>query len=76
METNIPIAKTFMKNVKIVNCMKGSAWMFPSGIAPFGNSQRFLHKNQIRPVRNTKVKHLENNYYTIISTTLIVQYLE
>ena len=56
-----------MKNVKIVNCMKGSAWMFPSGIAPFGNSRHFLHKNQIRPVGNKKVKPLENDYYTIIS---------
>ena len=40
--------------------MKGSTWMFPSGIAPFGNSQHFLHKNQIRPGGNKKVKPLEN----------------
>ena len=52
----------FMKNIKIVNCMKGFAWIFPSVIAPFGNSQHFLHKNQIRPVGNKKVKplHISN----------------
>ena len=47
--------------------MKGSAWMFPGGIAPFGNSQHFLHKNQIKPVGSKKVEPLENNYYTTTS---------
>ena len=28
----------FMKNVKIINCMNGPAWMFFGGIARFGNS--------------------------------------
>ena len=36
-------------------------------VSPFGNSQHFLHKNQMRPLRNKKVKLLENDYHTIIS---------
>ena len=54
----------FMINVKIINCMKGSA---PGGIAPFGNSQHFIHKNQIKPVGSKRVEPLEKNFYTITS---------
>ena len=52
----------FMKNVKIINCMKESTWMFPGGIALFGNNQHFLHKNQIKSVGSKMVEPLENNY--------------
>ena len=57
----------FMKNVKIMNYMKKSAWMFPCSIAPFENSQRFLHENQIKPVGRKSVEPPENNYHTITS---------
>ena len=36
----------FMKNIKMVDCMKGSAWEFPTGISPFGKCQHFLYKNK------------------------------
>ena len=32
----------FMKNNKMANCMKRSAWTFPTGISPFGNCQHFF----------------------------------
>ena len=33
----------FLKNIKIVDCMKGSAWEFLTGISSFGNCQHFLY---------------------------------
>ena len=38
-----------MKNMKMVDCMKGSAWEFPTGISPLGNCQHFLYENQSTP---------------------------
>ena len=58
----------FMKNVKIINYIKRSAWMFPCSIAPSGNSQRFLRENQIKPAGRKSVEALENNYHTITSS--------
>ena len=54
-----------MKNVKIINYMKRSSWVFSCSIAPFGNSQHFLYENQIKPVGRKSVEPLENNYHTI-----------
>ena len=41
--------------------------MFPCSIAPFENSQRFLHENQIKPVGRKSEESPENNYHTITS---------
>ena len=57
----------FMKNVKIINYMKRSAWMFPCSITPFENGQRFLHENQIKPVGRKSVEPPVNNNHTIKS---------
>ena len=57
----------FMKNVKVINYMKRSAWVFHCSIAPFENSQRFLYENQIKPVGRKSVEPPENNYHTITS---------
>ena len=57
----------FMKNVKIINYMKRSAWMFPCRIAPSENGQCFLYEKQIKPVGRKSVVPLENNYHTITS---------
>lgn len=56
----------FMENLKVTSCMQSSAWGFPGGVAPFGNSQNFLHRHQITPVKN-KYKPAQNNYHTVIS---------
>ena len=45
--------------------MKRSAWMFPCSLAPFENSQRFLHENQIKPVERKSVEPSENYFHTI-----------
>ena len=55
----------FMKYVKIINYIKMSSWMFPSGIAPFQNSKHFHNGNQIKPVRRKSVEPPKNNYHTI-----------
>ena len=56
----------FRKNIKIVDCIKGSAWEFPTGISPFDNRQHFLNKKQIT---FTKVlgKPFQHNYHAIMS---------
>ena len=53
--------------VDVMQFTKRSAWMFPCSIAPFENSPRFLHENQIKPVGRKSVEPLENNYPTITS---------
>ena len=37
----------FMKNIKTVNCMKGSAWEFPTDIYPFCNCQHFCIRTKL-----------------------------
>ena len=44
----------------MMNCMKGSAWEFLTGIYPFGNCQHFLYKNQTTP---TKVQGKPSQHY-------------
>ena len=56
----------FMKNIKMVDCVKGSAWEFPAGISPFGNCQHFLYKNQITPTK-VQGKLSQHNYHAIVS---------
>ena len=56
----------FMKNIKMVDCMKGSAWEFPTGISPLGNCQHFLYENQSTP-KKVQSKDFQRNYYAIVS---------
>ena len=46
--------------------MNGKAWVFPTGIAPLGNSHHFLYQEQIALARARKSAP-ENNYQTIIT---------
>ena len=50
----------FMKDVEFINYMKRLAWVFSSSIAPFENSQRYLHENQIKPVERKSVEPPED----------------
>ena len=56
----------FMKNIKMVDCMKGSAWKFPTGISPLGNCQHFLYENQSTP-KKVESKDFQRNYHAIVS---------
>ena len=55
-----------MDNLKIINCMRGKAWLTPKRVAPFGNCNNFLFNQQKsvakRPPPNTLL-----NYYTVLS---------
>ena len=52
--------------MRIIKCMNGIAWEFPTGIAPLGNSHHFLYQEQIAQARAMKSAP-ENNYQTIIT---------
>ena len=52
--------------IKMVDCKKGSAWEFPTGISPFSNCQHFLYKNQITPTK-VQGKPSQYNYHAIVS---------
>ena len=52
--------------MKMIKCMNGIAWEFPTGIAPLGNSHHFLYQEQIARARARKSAP-ENNYPTIIT---------
>ena len=55
----------FMKNIKIVDWMKGSPSEFPTEISLFSNYQNFLYKNLITPTKfQGKPQH---NYHAIVS---------
>lgn len=55
----------FMKNIKMIDCMQGSAWEFPAGISPFGNCQHFLYDKQCN---SKKIKNKDlHNYHAIVS---------
>ena len=56
----------FMKNIKMVDCMKGSAWEFPTGIFSLGNCQHFLYENQSTP-KKVQSKDFQRNYHAIVS---------
>ena len=56
----------FTKNIKIVDCMKSSAWEFPTGISPLGNCQHFLYENQSTP-KKVLSKDFQHNYHAIVS---------
>ena len=54
-------------DMKMIKCMNGKAWEFPTGIAPPpGNSHHFLNQEQIARARARKSAP-ENNYQTIIT---------
>ena len=54
-------------DMKMIKCMNGIAWEFPTGIAPpLGNSHHFLYQEQIARARVRKSAP-ENNYQTIIT---------
>ena len=57
----------FMKNIKMVDYMKGSAWEFPTGISPFGNCQHLLYKNQITPTKVQGKPSQHNHHATDLS---------
>ena len=44
----------FIKDMYVVKCMNGIAWKFPQGMAPVGNVQHFLYRNQLTPVEDIK----------------------
>ena len=54
----------FLKQVRMINCMNGSAWRVSKGIIPFGNIQHFLHSSQIEATRLSKSF---NNFNTLVS---------
>ena len=56
----------FMKNIKMVDCMKGSAREFPTGISPLGNCQHFLYENQSTP-KKVQNKYFQRNHHAIVS---------
>ena len=56
----------FFKDMKIIDCMYGSAFEIASGIIPFGNCEHFLFPSQIRQISKIKNK-VENNFNTIVS---------
>ena len=56
----------FMKNIKMVDYMKGSAWEFPTGISSLGNCQHFLYENQSTP-KKVQSKDFQRNYHAIVS---------
>ena len=55
-----------MDSLKIIDCMRGKAWLTPTGITPFGNCNNFFFNNQKsiakRPPPNTLL-----NYYIVLS---------
>ena len=51
----------FIKELRIINCMHGSAFQVASGIIPFGNTAHFLYPDQLGQSR------IESNFNTIIS---------
>ena len=51
----------FIKELRIINCMHGSAFQVASGIIPFGNTAHFLYPDQLGQSR------VESNYSTIVS---------
>ena len=54
----------FIKELRVVGCMHGSAFEIATGIIPFGNCNHFLYPNQVRQLNKVKVS---NNYNTIVS---------
>ena len=52
-------------DMKMIKCMNGIAWEFPTGIAPPGNSHHFLYQEQTVRARAMKSTP-ENNYQTLI----------
>ena len=54
-------------DMKMIKCMNGIAWEFPTGIAPLGNSHHFLYQEQIARARAWKSAP-ENNYQNIITS--------
>ena len=53
----------FIKELKVVDCINGSALELTSGVMPYGNIDNFLHPEQF-----SNFKHrLINNYSTIAS---------
>ena len=53
-------------DMKIIKCMNGKAWGFPTDIAPLVDSHHFLYQEQIARARAWKSVP-ENNYQTIIA---------
>ena len=53
-------------DMKMIKCINGIAWEFPTDIAPLGNSHHFLYQEQIARTRARKSAP-ENNYQTIIT---------
>ena len=51
----------FIKELRVINCMHGSAFQVASGIIPFGNTEHFLYPHQLGQSR------VESNYSTIVS---------
>ena len=51
----------FIKELKIVNCMNGSAFQVDDGIIPFGNTYHFLHPYQLGKIK------VESNFNTILT---------
>ena len=55
----------FLKQVRMINCMNGSAWRVSKGIIPFGNVEHFLHSSQIESIKFSRKS--VNNFNTLVS---------
>ena len=53
-------------DMKMIKCMNGIAWEFPTDIVPLGNSHHFVYQEQSARARARKSAP-ENNYQTIIT---------
>ena len=50
-----------MDNLKIIDCMRGKAWLTPTGFAPFGNC------NKQKSIAKRPTPNIQLNYYTVLS---------
>ena len=55
-----------MDNLKIIDCMRGKAWVIPTGVALFRNCNIFLFNEQKSIVKRLLSNTLLN-YYTVLS---------
>ena len=53
-----------LKQIQMINCMKGAAWRTAQGVIPFGNIQNFLYPNQIEKIKSSQPC---NNFSTILT---------
>ena len=70
-KTNVPVHGLvgldiiqFIKEMRVVSCMNGSAFQIATGIIPFGNCNHFLYPEQARQLSKIKAT---NNFNTIVS---------